>query len=115
MRINGEWLRFEDGIVRPVIRGEILGDNGLWVAAEFLVDTGADRTVISAPVLESLHLQSGCNWLVRVDRRSPWRCRLPHRTAASIHFRVQVILAYWKAIPGGAVRHPPNDLQLGGE
>jgi hypothetical protein len=57
MRINGEWLRFEDGVVRPVIRGEILGDNGLWLAAEFWVDTGADRTVFSAPVLESLHLQ----------------------------------------------------------
>ncbi|MGH8071774.1 MAG: hypothetical protein ACRERE_42375 [Candidatus Entotheonellia bacterium] len=29
MRINGEWLLFEDGVVRPVIRGEILDGHGL--------------------------------------------------------------------------------------
>jgi hypothetical protein len=57
MRINGEWLLFEDGVVRPVIRGEILGGNGLWIAAEFLVDSGADRTVFSASVLGALRLQ----------------------------------------------------------
>ena len=57
MRINGEWLLFDDGIVRPVIRGEILNSNSLWIAAEFLVDTGADRTVFSASVLRALHLQ----------------------------------------------------------
>jgi predicted aspartyl protease len=57
MRINGEWLLCDDGIVRPVIRGEILASNGSWQRAEFLVDTGADRTVLSAPVLRALGLQ----------------------------------------------------------
>ncbi|MBI3801576.1 MAG: retropepsin-like domain-containing protein [Deltaproteobacteria bacterium] len=57
MRINGEWLLFDDGIARPVIRGEILVSNGSWESAEFLVDTGADRTVLSAPTLATLHLQ----------------------------------------------------------
>jgi hypothetical protein len=57
MRINGEWLLFDDGVVRLVIRGEILGADGLWNPAEFLVDTGADRTVFSAPVLTTLSLQ----------------------------------------------------------
>ena len=57
MRINGEWLLCDDGIVRPVIRGEILAGNGTWQRAEFLVDTGADRTVFSAATLAMLGLQ----------------------------------------------------------
>jgi predicted aspartyl protease len=58
MRIDGEWLLCEDGIKRPVIRGEILADNGSWQAIELLVDTGADRTVLSAPTSAALHLQA---------------------------------------------------------
>ena len=30
MQINGEWLLCDDGIVRPVIRGAILTNEGLW-------------------------------------------------------------------------------------
>jgi predicted aspartyl protease len=56
MRFDGQWLQCDDGIVRPIIRGEILADNGSWRAAELLVDTGADRTVLSANILESLGL-----------------------------------------------------------
>ncbi len=56
MQVNGEWLFCDDGIERPVIRGEILSDNGSWRAVEFLVDTGADRTILSANVFESLNL-----------------------------------------------------------
>ena len=52
---DGEWLLCDDGILRPVIRGEIPREcDGTWQRAEFLVDTGADRTVLSAPVLASL-------------------------------------------------------------
>ena len=57
MRIDGEWLLCDDGIVRPVIRGEILAGDGTWQRAEFLVDTGADRTVFSAAVLAALHAE----------------------------------------------------------
>ena len=57
MRIDGEWLLCDDGIVRPVIRGEILAGNGTWQRAEFLVDTGVDRTVFSAAALATLRLQ----------------------------------------------------------
>lgn len=57
MRINGEWLLLDDGITRPVIRGLILTGDGSWQAAEFLVDTGADRTVFSAATLSKLGLQ----------------------------------------------------------
>ncbi|MCG8583277.1 MAG: aspartyl protease family protein [Pirellulales bacterium] len=54
MRFDGEWLQCDDGIVRPVIRAEILTGDSRWLGLELLVDTGADRTVISANVLESL-------------------------------------------------------------
>jgi predicted aspartyl protease len=51
MRIDGKWLLCDDGVVRPVIRGEILAGSGSWEWVEFLVDTGADRTVLSAAAL----------------------------------------------------------------
>jgi hypothetical protein len=57
MQINGEWLLFDESILRPVIRGEILTSERLWQPAEFLVDTGADRTVFSAATLSKLGLQ----------------------------------------------------------
>ncbi len=56
MRFNGEWLEGDDGIVRPVIRGQILASNGRWRTVEFLVDTGADRTVLSASAFRLLRL-----------------------------------------------------------
>jgi|GEM_PF-545842 len=58
MRFNGEWLQCDDGSFRPVIRAEILTSDGYWRAFELLVDTGADRTVISANVLESLSVEA---------------------------------------------------------
>jgi predicted aspartyl protease len=58
MRIDGRWLLCDDGFVRPIIRGEVLANDGSWHAVEFLVDTGADRTVLSALILERLGLQS---------------------------------------------------------
>ena len=56
MRINGFWSVCDDGVVRPVIRGEIQAADGSWVVAEFLVDTAADRTVTCAAVLAKLGL-----------------------------------------------------------
>lgn len=56
MQINGEWLLCEDGVGRPVIRGRILGGDGSWTVVEFLVDTGADRTVLSASILLTIDL-----------------------------------------------------------
>ncbi len=58
MRFDGEWLECDDGIVRPVIRAEMLAGTGAWRAVELLVDTGADRTVISANVLATLNLET---------------------------------------------------------
>ena len=56
MQISGEWLLCDDDVRRPVIRGEVLAGDGTWVPAEFLVDTGADRTVFSAGLLALLGL-----------------------------------------------------------
>ncbi|MCY2994594.1 MAG: hypothetical protein NTY19_43035 [Planctomycetota bacterium] len=56
MRISGEWLACDDGIVRPVIRVEVLARDGIWRSAELLLDTGADRTVLSANILDCLRL-----------------------------------------------------------
>jgi predicted aspartyl protease len=57
MRIDGQWLLADDGVMRPMISGEILAGNGSWERSEFLVDTGADRTVFSAATLAKLGLQ----------------------------------------------------------
>ena len=58
MLFSGEWYLCDDRIVRPIIRGEIRAGDGSWRAVELLLDTGADRTVPSANVLESLNLRS---------------------------------------------------------
>ena len=44
MRLDGQWLVCDDGVVRPVISGEIRAADGSWEKSEFLVDTGADRS-----------------------------------------------------------------------
>ena len=58
MRISGLWYLCDDGMVRPVIRGEIEAADGSWVYAPFLVDTGADRTVFSAEISNALRLRA---------------------------------------------------------
>jgi hypothetical protein len=57
MLIGGAWLLCDDGIVRPVIRGEILTGAGHWLEVPFQVDTGADHTAFSAEVLAALDLK----------------------------------------------------------
>lgn len=58
MLLRGLWHLCDDGIIRPVIRGEVEAGNGTWVQVPFLVDTAADRTVFSADILAALQLQS---------------------------------------------------------
>ncbi len=59
MRFDGEWLLCDDGVARPVLRCEILASDRSWRAAELLIDSGADRTVLSANVLKSLRMETG--------------------------------------------------------
>ncbi|HTE18067.1 MAG TPA: hypothetical protein VK689_06765 [Armatimonadota bacterium] len=56
MLFNGEWYLCSDGVRRPVIRSEVLAQDGTWTPTFFLVDTGADRTVLSGAVLAILGL-----------------------------------------------------------
>lgn len=56
MRIDGLWSLCDDDIVRPLLWGEVLTSSGLWHATEFLIDTGADRTVLSANAFEALNI-----------------------------------------------------------
>ncbi len=48
MRINGLWCLCDDGVTRPIIRGRLETADGTRKWAEFLVDVGADRTVLNA-------------------------------------------------------------------
>ena len=68
MRIDGRWLVCDDGVRRPVISGEIRAADGSWEKSEFLVDTGADRTVFSAATLARLAFQPSRH------AREPERC-----------------------------------------
>ena len=94
MRINGEWLVCDDGIVRPVIRGEVLATNGSWVPVPFLLDTGADRTVFSAAILAALNPRafstserlSGLGGTVRTVGIET-RVRLSHEESRKVVFR----------------------------
>jgi hypothetical protein len=54
MRFDGVWRVCDDGIVRPVLQGAVRAKNDLWIPAAFLADTAADRTVLSAEVLQAL-------------------------------------------------------------
>ena len=56
MPIDGEWLLCIDGVTRPTVRAEIVGADGRSRFARLLVDTGSDRTVFSAALLEDLQL-----------------------------------------------------------
>jgi len=58
MRVSGQWYECDDGIVRPIVRGEIFNANGRWEPTIFLVDTGADCTVFSAATLDVLGFEA---------------------------------------------------------
>ncbi len=55
MLISGVWHACDDGVLRPVITAEVQTQHGTWIKAPFLVDSGADRTVLSADILTALH------------------------------------------------------------
>ena len=54
MRIVGEWQTGDDGMTRPVVRAKCGPLDGTLQADVFLIDSGADRTVFSADLLEKL-------------------------------------------------------------
>jgi Aspartyl protease len=54
MRIVGEWRYCDDGATRPVIHVKVQDVDGVNHSGRFLVDSGADRTVFSAYLLNEL-------------------------------------------------------------
>ena len=56
MRIDGKWTLFSDGVSRPTIDGQLVGQLDQLFDVRFLVDCGADRTVLTHGLLEQLQL-----------------------------------------------------------
>ncbi len=54
MRIVGEWLTCDDLVRRPCVRGRVAGASGTYSEDDFLIDTGAVRTVFGAGLLAKL-------------------------------------------------------------
>ena len=54
MHIHGEWRLDESGVLTPVLDCKLLSGTGEWLDAGFLIDSGAERTVISGDVLRQL-------------------------------------------------------------
>src|SRR5262245_43577347 len=54
MRFNGYWAHAGGNIRRPMLFAEIETATGGWVGYDFLIDTGADVTVLSPDVLQNL-------------------------------------------------------------
>lgn len=56
MRIDGRWISEPDGGVRPLIWAKVQDPSGQFVEVEFLVDSGADQTVLGAMANGMLNL-----------------------------------------------------------
>lgn len=56
MVIEGSWELCDDGQTRPILRGSVRAADGALVAEDFLIDSGADRTVFSATLAARLQL-----------------------------------------------------------
>lgn len=54
MGIVGKWLTCDDLVLRPCVRGRVAGADGTFSEDDFLIDTGADRTVLGAGMLAKL-------------------------------------------------------------
>ncbi len=58
MLVTGEWQLRDDGVMRPIVRAKVLGVAGNLVPENFLIDSGADRTVFSATLLARMRNRS---------------------------------------------------------
>ena len=56
MVIAGSWQLCDDGLTRPILRASIRASDGTLIADDFLIDSGADRTVFSAALMARLQL-----------------------------------------------------------
>jgi Aspartyl protease len=58
MIIVGEWLLGTDGVTRPTVSGAVQAADGSLHDVVFLIDSGADRSVFTASVLQDLNLHA---------------------------------------------------------
>jgi hypothetical protein len=56
MLVKGEWQRCDDAITRPLVRATVLDVAGISMPEDFLIDSGAGRTMLSASLLTRLRL-----------------------------------------------------------
>ena len=56
MQIDGNWSRDVYGITSPVLTANLLGSGGILVECTFLIDTGAEVTLINHEVFQKLGL-----------------------------------------------------------
>jgi predicted aspartyl protease len=56
MRVEGEWRETVTTVPRPYLRAHLQAHDGAWVQCLFLIDTGADCTVLAADVVIQLGL-----------------------------------------------------------
>ena len=54
MLVKGVWETFEDGVTRPLVNAHFQTGDGSWQEVAFLLDSGADRTVLEARLLPAL-------------------------------------------------------------
>ena len=54
MLVKGYWYEFHDGAVRPVVDIKVQRADDGWEKVRFLLDSGADRTVLDASLLPLL-------------------------------------------------------------
>jgi predicted aspartyl protease len=54
MRIEGEWREEETTLPRPYLHGRVEAHDGTWIACMFLIDTGADQTVLAPDLVRQL-------------------------------------------------------------
>ncbi len=78
MLISGAWELDDDGITRPYVQAHIRRGDGQWQRIEFLVDSGADQTVVTSsdalslglPIeqpVDALHGFGGSGSIVKLD------------------------------------------------
>ncbi len=54
MQINGRWFEADERLPQPIVEAKLETASGEWISCPFLLDTGADTTVLSAKVLRAL-------------------------------------------------------------
>jgi hypothetical protein len=93
MVIVGEWLVCDDGITRPIVRIKVPRADGSLLEERFLVDTAADRTVLSAGLLKKLQL---------LGKHAPPGVALEGIGGASPHVVVTTVLEFRRQDGGAA-------------